>query len=63
MRTEPCVFPPLDDLYPSYVVAGGEKCSVAHTPPELVDAFIKRVQEGHGKQVSREQAASLVREE
>src|SRR5437867_3918106 len=24
MRTEPCVFPPLDDLNPSYVGAGGE---------------------------------------
>lgn len=33
------------------------------TDEKLVDAFIKHVQEGHGKQVSREQAASLIREE
>ncbi len=30
---------------------------------ELVDAFVQHVQEGHGNQVSREQAASLIREE
>jgi predicted small metal-binding protein len=33
------------------------------TEEELVNSFVQHVQEGHGKQVSREQAASLIREE
>jgi predicted small metal-binding protein len=33
------------------------------TEKELVEVFVQHAQEGHGKQVSREQAASLIREE
>jgi len=33
------------------------------TREELLDAFVHHAQEGHGKQVSREQAAPLIREE
>jgi predicted small metal-binding protein len=33
------------------------------TEQELVDAFVQHVQQGHGKQVSQEQAASLIRKE
>jgi len=33
------------------------------TEEELVEAFVQHAQEGRGSQVSREKAASLIREE
>src|SRR5438128_12622530 len=41
MRTEPCVFPPLDDLYPSYVVAARDEQHLDHSPPALLAHLLK----------------------